>query len=86
MEYKTFEDLEHEPHPNSLCAEKGGTQAIIKFDNDYKFSVVRIPYTEGGSKGLYEIAVTKDSKIIDVVLDLTEKQVTEIMIKVQNFK
>ena len=40
---KTFKDLEFKPHPNG----QGGVQAIMKFKNGHRISVV------GGSYGLH---------------------------------
>lgn len=34
-----------------------GTQRVYTFDNGYGASVVRNPYSYGGSAGLYELAV-----------------------------
>ena len=84
---KTFKDLEFRPHPNHM----GGVQATEKFDNGYGVSVVKTPYSYGGKDGLYELAVlntdghlTYDTPITDDVLGfLTEKDVTEVLIKIQ---
>ncbi len=83
---KAFKDLEFKPHPGHM----GGVQAIEKFDNGYGVSVVKTPYTYGGRDGLYELAVlgndgiTYDTPITDDVLGyLSEKDVTEVLIKVQ---
>lgn len=37
----------------------GNTQATVFFENGYGASIVRGPYTYGGSEGLYELAVCK---------------------------
>lgn len=84
---KTFKDLKFDPHPNHM----GGVQAIAKFDNGYGASVVCTPYTYGGKEGLYELAVldndghlTYDSPITNDVLGyLTQQDVTEVLIKIQ---
>ncbi len=84
---KTFKDLEFNPHPGHLA----GVQARIQFDNGYGASVVCTPYTYGGDKGLYELAVfgsdghiTYDTPITNDVLGyLSEQDVTEILIKIQ---
>ena len=63
----------------------------MEFDNGYGVSVVRTPYSYGGDKGLYEMAVldktgrvTYDTPITNDVLGyLTEDEVTEYMIEVQ---
>jgi len=36
-----------------------GTQTVYRFDNGYGASVVQTPYTYGGDRGLYELAVIK---------------------------
>jgi hypothetical protein len=84
---KTFKDLEFRPHPNHM----GGVQAIAEFDNGFGASIVKTPYTYGGKDGLYELAVlntdghlTYDTPITNDVLGyLTEKDVTEVLIKIQ---
>ncbi len=86
---KTFKDLEFVEHPNHL----GGVQARIAFDNGYGASVVKTPYTYGGDKGLYELAVLKDDEIHydnpvangDVVGYLREEDVTDAMLVIQKF-
>ena len=84
---KTFKDLQFKPHPNHM----GGVQAIAEFDNGFGASVVCTPYTYGGKEGLYELAVlntdghlTYDTPITNDVLGyLSEQDVTEILIKIQ---
>jgi hypothetical protein len=84
---KTFKDLNFNPHPNNM----GGVQAIERFENGYGASVVCTPYTYGGKEGLYELAVfgndghiTYDTPITNDVLGyLSEQDVTEILIKIQ---
>jgi hypothetical protein len=84
---KTFKDLEFKPHPNHM----GGVQAIAEFDNGFGASIVKTPYTYGGKDGLYELAVlntdghlTYDTPITNDVLGyLTEQDVTEVLIKIQ---
>lgn len=84
---KTFKDLEFRPHPNHM----GGVQAIAEFDNGFGASIVQTPYTYGGKDGLYELAVlntdghlTYDTPITNDVLGyLTEQDVTEVLIKIQ---
>lgn len=75
--YKTFKDLEFNPHRNGL----GGIQAIMDFDNGHRISVV------GGGMGLYgdgvntfEIWRSCDG---DVKGHLTKEEVTEEMIELQ---
>ena len=84
---KTFKDLEFKQHPNHM----GGVQAIIKFDNGYGASIVCTPYTYGGDKGLYELAVLDSdghltystSVTNDVIGYLRDIDVTDVMEKIQ---
>ncbi len=84
---KTFKDLEFEPH----AAGMGGVMSRIQFDNGYGASVVKTPYTYGGDKGLYELAVldsdgrlTYDTPITnDVIGYLRDIDVTDVMEKIQ---
>jgi len=86
---KTFNDLEFKPHPMGV-----GILARVEFDNEWGVTVVKTPYTYGGDRDLYELAVWKDGTIHydnevangDVVGDLEENDVTEAMIKIQNYK
>lgn len=71
----------------------GGEQYIFRFPNDYGASVIRNPYSYGGDKGLWEIAVAKfygdgdndwdidyDTDITDDVLGgLTDEDVLETL-------
>lgn len=87
---KTFNDLVFEAHSHHL----GGVQARMDFDNSYGVSVVCTPYTYGGDKGLYELAVFKDGQIHydnpvaggDVVGYLRPEDVTDAMLLIQKFK
>jgi hypothetical protein len=84
---KTFKDLEFVEHPSHI----GGVQARITFDNGYGASVVKTPYSYGGDKGLYELAVlgtdghlTYDTPITnDVIGYLRDIDVTDVMEKIQ---
>ena len=84
---KIFKDLNFNPHPNNM----GGVQAIERFENGYGASIVKTPYSYGGKDGLYELAVfgndghiTYDTPITNDVLGyLSEQDVTEILIKIQ---
>ena len=84
---KTFKDLEFVEHPSHI----GGVQARITFDNGYGASVVKTPYSYGGDRGLYELAVLKDDELHydnpvangDVRGFLTEDAVTELLIQIQ---
>lgn len=60
--------------------------ARLTFSNGYTASVVKGDHTYGGSRGLYEMAVMYDGKLVydtpvtnDVLGHLTEGDVTEIL-------
>ena len=84
---KTFKDLEFEPH----VAGMGGVMSRITFENGYGASVVKTPYSYGGDRGLYELAVlgsdgklTYDTPITDDVIGyLRDIDVTDVMEKIQ---
>ena len=84
---KTFKDLEFNEHPNGM----GGVQAKIQFDNGFGASIVKTPFSYGGTRGLYELAIfgkdgdiTYDTPITDDVLGyLSEVKVTETLAKIQ---
>jgi len=69
----------------------GGVQAIAEFDNGFGASIVKTPYTYGGKEGLYELAVLDSdghltyatSVTNDVLGYLSEQDVTEVLIKIQ---
>ena len=83
---KTFNDLKFEPHSIGM----GGVMSRIEFDNGYGASVVCTPFTYGGDKGLYELAVLKDDELCydtpitsDVIGYLRPEDVTDVMEKIQ---
>jgi hypothetical protein len=84
---KTFKDLEFIEHPSHM----GGVQSRIQFDNGYGASVVCTPYTYGGDKGLYELAVLDSEGHLtyatpvtnDVIGYLRPEDVTDVMKKIQ---
>lgn len=86
---KTFKDLQFKPHPIGM----GGIISREDFENGFGVTVVKTPYTYGGDKGLYELAVWKDGEIHydnevakgDVVGYLREEDVTDAMRLVQKF-
>ena len=86
-DFKTFEDIKFE----MMDSFYNGVRSHTKFENGYGISVVRHSYSYGGSSGLYEIAVLGEDGDItyntpitnDVIGYLTPKEVTEIMIKIQ---
>lgn len=81
------------PHPAGM----GGTQRIYRFGNGYGASVVQFPYSYGGDRGLWELAVTKyeredndsysltyDTEITDDVLGhLEESEVDELLARIE---
>ena len=87
---KTFNDLQFERH----IGHGTGVMSRIYFDNGYGASVVKTPYTYGGDKGLYELAVldkngnlTYDTPITnDVIGYLRPEDVTDVMEKIQKLE
>lgn len=85
---KTFKDLQFEAH----TGHDTGVMSRIYFENGYGASVVKTPYTYGGDRGLYELAVldangflTYDTPITDDVIGyLNPDEVTDIMKQIQN--
>ena len=84
---KTFNDIVFKTNP--MGADFGITSRT-EFDNGYGISVVKSPYTYGGDKGLYELAVFKDGEICydtpitdDVIGYLRPEDVTDVMAKIQ---
>ena len=85
---KTFKDLEFIPHSTGM----GGVMSRIVFDNGFGASVVKHPYSYGGDRGLYELAVLDNNGELhydnsvangDVVGYLREEDVTDVMEKIQ---
>ena len=82
-------------HPTAM----GGHQITIKFPNGYGVSVIRTPWSYGGSDGLYELAVlihnprtddwplhyTNPAAQGDVVGYLTGQETHELILKVFKF-
>jgi len=84
---KTFKDIVFKTSP---MGEDFGIVSRTQFDNGYEVSVVKSEYTYGGKDGLYELAIFKDDDICydtpitnDVLGYLTDKDVTEVLIKIQ---
>jgi hypothetical protein len=81
-----FKDLEFKELPDGM-----GIQCRIQFENGYGASIVKGPYTYGGDKGLYEIAVLDSSGEItyttsvtdDVIGYLRPEDVTDVIEKIQ---
>lgn len=88
LKMKTFNDLEFNAHPLN-----NGVLAKMEFDNGFGVSVVQSPYSYGGDRGLYELAVWKDGEIHydnkiangDVVGYLRPEDVTDAMLVIQKF-
>jgi hypothetical protein len=83
---KTFNDLEFVPHSAGM----GGVMSRIEFENGYGASVVKTPYTYGGDKGLYELAVIRNDELCydtpitnDVIGYLRPEDVTDVLAKIQ---
>jgi len=84
---KTFNDIVFKTNPMGADF---GIVSRTEFDNGYEVSVVKSPYTYGGDKGLYELAVFKDGEITyatpitdDVIGYLRPEDVTDVMEKIQ---
>ena len=84
---KTFNDIVFKTNPMGADF---GIVSRTEFDNGYEVSVVKSPYTYGGDKGLYELAIFKDGEITyatpvtdDVIGYLRPEDVTEVMAKIQ---
>jgi len=84
---KTFKDIEFKINP---MGSDFGIVSRTQFDNGYEVSVVKSPYTYGGDKGLYELAIFKDGEITyatpitnDVMGYLRPEDVTDVMAKIQ---
>ena len=86
MTYKTFDDIEFHYHHD-------GQHSIIKFDNNYRASISKsFASSLGAEQGLYEIVILDERLAVDFdnpickksIGYLTEEEVTEIMIEIQN--
>jgi hypothetical protein len=84
---KTFKDIEFKTNP---MGEEFGVTSRTKFENGYEASVVKSEYSYGGRDGLYELAIFKNDEICydtpitdDVIGYLTEDDVTETFVKIQ---
>ena len=89
-QYCEFNDLEFN-HIERYSSDIEAIQCRIRFDNGYGASIVKGPYSYGGTDGLYEVAVLDaNGKIAyntpitnDVLGYLTEENVTEVLISIQ---
>ena len=68
-----------------------GMQALMEFPNGYSASVIKGPYTYGGEKGLYELAVMHSGNIAydtpitqDVLGYQTEEEIDSILGDIHN--
>lgn len=78
----TFYDLQFQ-HRSPYT---GNQQAIAEFPNGYVASVIRGPWTYGGDRGLYELAVMRDGVVVydtpitdDVIGYLQPDDVTRLL-------
>lgn len=81
-----FDDLKFEEFLNGI-----GIRATHTFPNGYGVSVIKSPYTYGGTSGLYELGVlwndelTYDTPITsDVLGRLTPDDINKILVQVEN--
>jgi hypothetical protein len=87
----TFKDLIFEKIEDEFLK---GKKCRIHFENGFGASVVSHDYSYGGAGGLYELAVLFDNEIHydnpiangDVRGYLTEDDVSELLIKIQQLK
>lgn len=89
---KTEPVVFHEPNFKHPCEESqitaiGNDRWVFQFENGYGASVIRGPYTYGGSEGLFELGVLKDGHLFydspitencDVIGHLTAEEVDEL--------
>jgi len=68
----------------------GGIQKIYKFPNGYGASVIKGPYTYGGKKGLWELAVLKGEELCydtditsDVIGHLNDPEMDAILRQIE---
>lgn len=93
-DFKTFNDLSFEQHPNAVSIFGSfKSQARVDFNNGYGVSVVNGAGAYSDDMKPYEVAVFKDGDICydtpitnDVIGYCDNDDVTEIMIKVQQLK
>lgn len=93
---KTFDDLVFDKHPiaiDTIPDYKDAKQAVLNFDNGYGVSVLLGKCFYSNGVDTYELAVLKDDRICyttsitdDVIGHISSKEVTDIMIKVQQLE
>jgi len=54
-----FDDIKFQPSTHHI-----GVHAVVELDNGYKASIVCHEYSYGGDRGLYELAVIRDNRIV----------------------
>jgi len=78
--------------PTSVTVSDDGSSTSIRYDfkNGYGASVIRKPYSYGGSEGLWELAVTHNGAITydtpitgDVIGWLTQSEVIAHLLKIK---
>ena len=81
-----FEDLEFKPMLNH----DNGIFVRVEFPNGYGASIIKSPYSYGGSQDLYELAVLYDNMINydteitnDVLGYLTPEDVTKLLERIE---
>lgn len=87
LNYLIFDDINFKPYMS-------GVHGKVIFDNGYGVSVIKHEYSYGGPQGFYELAVINDEGDViydtpvtdDVIGWLTPKDITELMIQVQDLK
>ena len=93
---KTFDDLVFEEYPiaiDTIPDYKDAKQAVLNFDNGYGVSVLLGKCFYSNGVNTYELAVLKDDRICfttsitdDVIGHISSDEVTDIMIRVQQFE
>jgi len=64
------------------CSEPMITRYHVSFTNNLGLSVIRGPFTFGGNKGLFEIALFSDDNLSEPIGYLTQEEVVEYIVKV----
>lgn len=77
--------------PRVVSFPDGGEYYQVDFENGYGCSIIRHPYSYGGSKGLWEIGVLHNGELcynnssIDVIGYLKEQQVADYLDQIAQF-
>ena len=88
---KTFKDLEFEIMTSPLMS---GKKCRVHFENGWGASVVSHTFSYGGREGMYELAVLFEDELHydnpvaggDVRGYLTEEDVNDLLIQIQNYE